>query len=147
MLSARNEGVEGPESTPAWAPLGRGGREARICPKPPLGRGPDPPTAPLPPLTLPPPLPSPPQFHPGDKVGIGKDDTLFALESGIVVFKATSSTKKVMVVPAEDFVVPEGQRVQPGSRTAKRREAYTPRAAQREAAAVAAAVAAVRPAP
>ena len=88
-----------------------------------------------------------PQFHPGDKVGIGKDDTLFALESGIVVFKATSSTKKVMVVPAEDFVVPEGQRVQPGSRTAKRREAYTPRAAQREAAAVAAAVAAVRPAP
>jgi len=88
-----------------------------------------------------------PQFHPGDKVGIGKDDTLFALEDGIVVFKASSVLKKVSVVPRELFVIPEGQRLQPGSRTAKRREAYTPRAAQREAVAAAAAVAAVRPAP
>ncbi len=113
---------------------------------------PDPPTA-LPPSLIPlsPPLSlhslPPAQFHPGDKVGIGKDDTLFALESGIVVFKASSRIKKVTVVPVEDFEVPEGQRIQPGSRTAKRREAYTPRAQQREAAAAAAAVAAVRPAP
>jgi hypothetical protein len=110
------------------------------------------PTHPRPPASLspfssiPPTTPFP-QFHPGDKVGIGKDDTLFALEDGIVVFKASSVLKKVSVVPRELFVIPEGQRLQPGSRTAKRREAYTPRAAQREAVAAAAAVAAVRPAP
>ncbi len=35
------------------------------------------------------------QFHPGVGVGLGKDHTLFALESGIVVFKKTKYIKRV----------------------------------------------------
>lgn len=35
------------------------------------------------------------QFHPGTGVGIGKDHTIFALDSGIVVFKKTKYIKRV----------------------------------------------------
>jgi hypothetical protein len=35
------------------------------------------------------------QFHPGDSVGCGKDHTLFALKSGIVVYKRNKYIKKV----------------------------------------------------
>jgi len=35
------------------------------------------------------------QFHPGDSVGCGKDHTLFALKSEIVVYKRNKYIKKV----------------------------------------------------
>ncbi len=35
------------------------------------------------------------QFHPGPGVGLGKDHTLFALDSGIVIFKKTKYIKRV----------------------------------------------------
>jgi large subunit ribosomal protein L27 len=34
------------------------------------------------------------QFHPGENVGIGKDDTLFALKEGVVVFSVKGPLKK-----------------------------------------------------
>ncbi len=34
------------------------------------------------------------KFHPGNNVGIGKDDTLFALIQGIVKFERKSKTKQ-----------------------------------------------------
>ena len=41
-------------------------------------------------------------FHPGANVGRGKDDTLFALEAGVVEFGAKSRRKVVnIVVPAQ----------------------------------------------
>ena len=41
-------------------------------------------------------------FHPGNNVGIGKDDTLFALVDGTVKFEhATKDRKRVSVYPAE----------------------------------------------
>ena len=42
------------------------------------------------------------KFHPGDNVGIGKDDTLFALIDGIVQFgylPKRNGRKKVSVIP------------------------------------------------
>jgi len=40
------------------------------------------------------------KIYPGNNVGIGKDDTLFALVEGIVTFEyKTSSRKKVSVYP------------------------------------------------
>ncbi|ADB94850.1 50S ribosomal protein L27 [Candidatus Atelocyanobacterium thalassae] len=40
------------------------------------------------------------KVHPGNNVGIGKDDTLFALVDGIVTFEhKTKSRKKVSVYP------------------------------------------------
>jgi large subunit ribosomal protein L27 len=40
-------------------------------------------------------------FHPGLNVGIGKDDTLFALMNGVVRFdRYRKTSKKVSVVPA-----------------------------------------------
>ncbi|BDA39549.1 50S ribosomal protein L27 [Candidatus Atelocyanobacterium thalassae] len=40
------------------------------------------------------------KVHPGNNVGIGKDDTLFALVNGIVTFEhKTKSRKKVSVYP------------------------------------------------
>ena len=41
------------------------------------------------------------RFHPGDNVGIGKDDTLFAKTDGLVRFdsKGRRSRKTVSVVP------------------------------------------------
>ena len=42
------------------------------------------------------------KFHPGNNVGLGKDDTLFALVSGIVRFERKGRDKKqVSVYPVE----------------------------------------------
>lgn len=41
------------------------------------------------------------KFHPGRNVGIGKDDTLFALEEGLVSFTERKDKKTVDVVPVE----------------------------------------------
>ena len=41
------------------------------------------------------------KFHPGDQVGRGKDDTLFALASGAVKFGSKYGRKTVNIVPAE----------------------------------------------
>lgn len=42
------------------------------------------------------------KFHPGNNVGIGKDDTLFAKVDGIVKFERRGkSGKKISVYPAE----------------------------------------------
>lgn len=38
-------------------------------------------------------------FHPGNNVGIGKDDTLFALIDGVVKFETKKSKKQVSVYP------------------------------------------------
>ncbi len=50
------------------------------------------------------------KFHPGNNVGIGKDDTLFALVDGVVTFERKGKTrKKVSVYPvvAEVSAEPE----------------------------------------
>jgi len=39
------------------------------------------------------------QFHPGSNVGIGKDDTLFALAAGEVAFGRARGRKVVNIVP------------------------------------------------
>ena len=45
------------------------------------------------------------KFHPGDLVGIGKDDTLFALSAGSVEFGSKRGRKTVnIVVPAPQAV-------------------------------------------
>ena len=42
------------------------------------------------------------RFHPGTNVGIGKDDTLFALIDGLVQFTGSAQTRrKVHVLPRE----------------------------------------------
>lgn len=41
------------------------------------------------------------KFHPGENVGRGRDDTLFALETGSVLFGRTRGRKSVSIVPAE----------------------------------------------
>lgn len=41
------------------------------------------------------------QVHPGNNVGRGKDDTLFALAAGAVEFGSRRGRKTVSVVPAE----------------------------------------------
>ncbi|MUL39154.1 50S ribosomal protein L27 [Gloeocapsopsis dulcis] len=41
------------------------------------------------------------KFHPGNNVGIGSDDTLFALIDGVVTFERKDRTrKKVSIYPA-----------------------------------------------
>ncbi len=40
------------------------------------------------------------KFHPGANVGIGKDDTLFALVDGVVEFAKHRTSKKVNIIPA-----------------------------------------------
>ncbi|MEW1981438.1 50S ribosomal protein L27 [Citricoccus sp. NPDC079358] len=40
------------------------------------------------------------KFHPGSNVGIGKDDTLFALSAGAVEFGNRRGRKVVNIVPA-----------------------------------------------
>jgi large subunit ribosomal protein L27 len=42
------------------------------------------------------------RFHPGDNVGRGKDDTLFALSAGTVDFGAKGGRKVVNIVPAAE---------------------------------------------
>jgi large subunit ribosomal protein L27 len=39
-------------------------------------------------------------FHPGKNVGIGKDDTLFALQGGSVEFGRARGRRVVNIVPA-----------------------------------------------
>lgn len=42
-------------------------------------------------------------IHPGENVGIGKDDTLYAMADGVVRFQRSGrSRKKVSVLPAAD---------------------------------------------
>ena len=41
------------------------------------------------------------KFHPGVQVGRGRDDTLFALEAGLVQFSTKRGRKTVNIVPAE----------------------------------------------
>lgn len=42
------------------------------------------------------------KFHPGKNVGIGRDDTLFALADGVVEFSTKGTRRKtVHVIPAE----------------------------------------------
>jgi large subunit ribosomal protein L27 len=43
------------------------------------------------------------QFHPGINVGIGRDDTLFALFNGVIRFRNTRKDRKCIdVLPATD---------------------------------------------
>ncbi len=42
------------------------------------------------------------RFHPGEHVGLGKDDTLFALKDGRVKFGARKGRKLVDILVAED---------------------------------------------
>ena len=39
-------------------------------------------------------------FHPGENVGIGKDDTLFALSAGAVQFGTRRGRRVINIVPA-----------------------------------------------
>jgi len=41
------------------------------------------------------------KFHPGDQVGRGKDDTLFALAGGKVLFALKRGRKTVNIVPVD----------------------------------------------
>ena len=42
------------------------------------------------------------EFHPGNKMGMGKDHTLFALVDGTVSFKVTKEDRRyVSIIPAE----------------------------------------------
>lgn len=41
------------------------------------------------------------KFHPGKNVGIGKDDTLFALQEGLVQFTKRKDKKTVDVISAD----------------------------------------------
>ena len=41
------------------------------------------------------------KFHPGDNVGRGKDDTLFATIDGVVAFESRHKRQTVSVYPAE----------------------------------------------
>lgn len=45
------------------------------------------------------------KFHPGNNVGIGKDDTLFALIDGIVTFERKGKTRKKVSVYARETEV------------------------------------------
>ena len=40
-------------------------------------------------------------FHPGNNVGIGKDDTLFAMADGVVRFEIKRKHRQVSVYPSE----------------------------------------------
>lgn len=63
------------------------------------------------------------KVHPGKNVGLGKDYTLFSLIDGVVKFEKNSRMSKVNVVPFEEYEIPEGQRLQEGSRKYKKRTA------------------------
>lgn len=50
------------------------------------------------------------KFHPGNNVGIGSDDTLFALIDGVVTFERKGKTRKKVSVytkPVEAVATPE----------------------------------------
>jgi large subunit ribosomal protein L27 len=61
------------------------------------------------------------KVHPGKNVGLGKDYTLYSLIDGVVKFDKNSRIKKVNVIPFEEYEVPEGQRLQVGSRKYNKR--------------------------
>jgi large subunit ribosomal protein L27 len=42
------------------------------------------------------------KFHPGENVGCGRDDTLFALQDGQVVFKTLRGRNVVAIQPVEN---------------------------------------------
>lgn len=42
------------------------------------------------------------KFHPGQNVGCGRDDTLFALQDGKVVFKSLRGRNLVAIQPSEN---------------------------------------------
>lgn len=44
------------------------------------------------------------KFHPGENVGRGGDDTLFALEAGSVSFGVKRGRRVVNIVPAQEVV-------------------------------------------
>ena len=75
------------------------------------------------------------QVHAGPGVGTGKDFTLFALRDGEVLFKPGKNGKKTVRVV--DAVQRGGRPDGKPTRKDKRRELYTLRAQQREAAAAA----------
>ena len=41
------------------------------------------------------------KFHPGENVGKGNDDTLFALASGLVKFEMKRNRKLISIIPQE----------------------------------------------
>lgn len=41
------------------------------------------------------------KLHPGTNVARGRDDTLFALKDGVVLFETSGGRRRVSVVPAE----------------------------------------------
>ncbi|WP_448859681.1 50S ribosomal protein L27 [Corynebacterium propinquum] len=45
------------------------------------------------------------KFHPGENVGRGGDDTLFALEAGSVSFGVKRGRRVVNIVPAQEVAV------------------------------------------
>lgn len=45
------------------------------------------------------------KFHPGENVGRGGDDTLFALEAGAVKFGLKRNRRTVSIVPAQDTAI------------------------------------------
>lgn len=45
------------------------------------------------------------KFHPGNNVGIGKDDTLFALIDGVVTFERKGKTRKKVSVYTKEIEV------------------------------------------
>lgn len=45
------------------------------------------------------------KFHPGENVGRGADDTLFALEAGSVSFGVKRGRRVVNIVPAQEVAV------------------------------------------
>ena len=47
------------------------------------------------------------KFHPGNNVGIGKDDTLFALVDGVVTFERKGKTRKKVSVYGKPVVEAE----------------------------------------
>lgn len=54
------------------------------------------------------------KFHPGNNVGIGKDDTLFALIDGVVTFERKGKTRKkvsVYATPSAEVATPETELV------------------------------------
>lgn len=56
------------------------------------------------------------KFHPGNNVGIGSDDTLFALIDGVVTFERKGKTrKKISVYPVVAQVPAEPQAVAAGA--------------------------------
>ncbi|TVQ23666.1 MAG: 50S ribosomal protein L27 [Spirochaetaceae bacterium] len=42
------------------------------------------------------------QFHPGENVGIGRDDTLFAKANGTVVFHERRGRRHISISPSEN---------------------------------------------